>query len=104
MNSLFDLPTDKDNSPGSAVYRSLFEAKADWQQDGHGITGPQRSVREDPVSPFPMNFTTDTFPKTFSDPQEKENCTPPSPDTSKTYVRATHFVGGKWTCYWKECT
>ncbi len=29
-------------------------------------------------------------------------CEPPGGDTSKIYVRATHYVDGEWTCYWLE--
>jgi len=107
MNYLFDIPTDKGNNPSSDVTKILYEAKADWQQDGHGITGPQRVVRMDPVTPYPMDFgpgSYGSFPKSPDDKGPKEDCKPPGGDTTKTYVRATHFVGGKWVCFWKVCT
>lgn len=35
----------------------------------------------------------------------KQSCTPPdTPDTSKIYFRATHYVDGKWKCYWLDST
>jgi|SRR5215475_2127648 len=103
MNDLFNIPTTQDNKPPDVV-TALYAVRPDWQLDGHGIVGPQKTFREEPVRPHRMDFQQDTPPKVF-DGGGRESCTPPdTPDTTKVYIKATKYnsTSGKWECSWIE--
>jgi hypothetical protein len=102
MWNLIDLPVDKEGS--FPIVRSLFDARADWQGDGHGIIGPQRVVRQEPAQPHPMDFQTDQSTRRSEEFRSQDVCAPPGGDTTKIYIKATHYTGGQWTCYWLDTT
>ncbi len=82
---------------------NLNEFNPSWIEDGLGISGEQPDVS------FDNQFQWDTTAWSRENAQEEEqpphgDCTPTSPDTSKIYVKATHYVDGHWQCYWLDTT
>lgn len=76
-----------------------------WMEDGGGISGEQGEPNFDSNTGWDTNAWSrqNDSPEDFS-PAGSNDCEPPSADTSKIYVKATHYVDGKWTCYWLETT
>lgn len=74
-------------------------------EDGLGISGGQDEFP--PYQEFDDTWKTRlmTDGGEADDEPSGQGCTPPgSPDTSKVYIRATHFVSGHWQCFWDETT
>ncbi len=85
-----------------------------WMEDGGGVSGGSEYDPEvDYEQSYPRGSTihaaewdttvTSRQNQTGDDPNDK-HCKPPGADTSKIYVSATHYVDGKWKCYWIETT
>lgn len=81
---------------------ALHQVEPTWRTDGYGIRGPQEERTVEKVGASPMNFES-SYPHT-SDGGGVESCIVPGGDTSKVYIKATHFTGGRWVCYWLETT
>ncbi len=83
---------------------SIHDIQPNWISDGHGIRGPQKPrVEEGRAQPFEIPFAPDNSPRVAADNPMIDDCIPPDGDTSKKYARLTHYVDGKWVCYWLEC-
>lgn len=62
-----DVQTDSDaeaqSQPGvghvDQTNRALHQINANWQEDGHGIRGPQRAVSQERAQPHPIRFEID---------------------------------------------
>jgi len=109
MFNLFQ--TDTDAGPSSSVGvgvaeqvgRTLQNTQANWLIDGHGLRGPQKPYQQENVQPAPMQLPQDSpAVRPGGASGGGENCKPPSPDTSKVYVKTAQFISGAWKCVWEE--
>ncbi len=76
--------------------RAIHQIQANWQEDGHGIRGPQRSVIQTQARPFPMPFGINDARVNPASSQ----CTPNAPPTTGTHLWGT--VDG--VCQWIDTT
>lgn len=84
---------------------NLGDFNPSWMEDGGGIYGEQTEPDFSNNQVWDTNAWSRQNPDQDSSPNPAADCIPDgSPDTSKIYVRATHYVGGKWVCYWLETT
>src|SRR6266496_5558841 len=91
--------TQSDQQPPSvppSTQEGLEAYKPDWQTDGYGLRGPQPERLNRQATSGPMEFGVGDR-QNFSDVGKKD-CKPPGGNTSKIYVRATHYTGGRWVC------
>ncbi len=82
---------------------NLNEFNPSWMEDGGGVIGEQSDVSFDNQLQWDTNAWSRDNAQGVEQPPHGD-CAPPSGDTSKIYVKATHYVGGQWTCYWLETT
>ena len=83
---------------------NVDEFDPSWMGDGGGIQGEQTDPDWSEDAQWDTRATSEDniIPEDFTG--ANGDCEPPSGDTSKIYVRATHYVGGHWVCYWLETT
>lgn len=75
-----------------------------WISDGGGISGgEEREPNFDDYTDWDTNARTEGIDDDY-DQTSSGDCTPPGGDTSKIYVKATHYVDGQWQCYWIDTT
>ncbi len=84
---------------------TMSEFNPSWMEDGGGITGEQGEPSFDSNAAWDTNAWSRQNMDQGDPFSPSTECIPEgSPDTSKIYVKATHFVDGQWTCYWLETT
>ena len=89
---------------GDDTHPNVDEFDPSWMGDGIGIQADLSTpdFSDDTQWPADARSSEQNEPEDFTG--AAGDCEPPSGDTSKIYVRATHYVGGHWVCYWIETT
>lgn len=94
---------------------TLGDFQPSWMRDGDLSGGSERDPNFDYYQSYDLTGNTVGASGWDVNVRSRQNdnpevpppgvgCVPPSADTSKIYVYATHYVDGKWKCYWLETT